>query len=141
MTTFESGVGCNIVWGPRHSPDYASIPSCVYTVPARASLSLTETKARELGCQVKVRTNDMLDWLSARTYNETVAWAKVIVNATTDRVLGAHLVGHAGEELIHFFAFAMKFGVNASQMGDMVYRSRLTRPTSIACSDFIGLAA
>ena len=79
------------------------------------------TAASELGHKVKVYTNDMIDWLSSRTYNEPVAWAKVIVDERTDRILGAHLVGHAGEELIHLFAFAIRFGITASQIRDTVY--------------------
>ena len=54
-------------------------------------------------------------------YNEPAAWAKVIVDETTDRILGAHIVGHAGEELIHVFAFAMKFGITASQINHAVF--------------------
>jgi glutathione reductase (NADPH) len=122
IATYEGRiVGRNIVEGPKHKPDYASIPSCVYTVPALASVGLTEAKAREVGHKVKVHTNDMADWLSARTYNEKVAWAKVIVDDTTDRIVGAHMVGHAGEELIHIFAFAMRFGITANQIRDTVY--------------------
>jgi glutathione reductase (NADPH) len=122
IATFEGRiVGRNIVEGPVAKPDYASIPSCVYTVPALASVGLTEAKAKELGHKIKVRCNDMIDWLSSRTFNEPVAWAKVIVDESTDRILGAHLVGHAGEELIHVFAFAMKFGITARQISDTVF--------------------
>ena len=122
IATYEGQiVGRNIVEGPRHRPDYASIPSCVYTVPALASVGLTEAKAQELGYKIKIHSNDMRDWLSSRTYNEAVAWAKVIVDEATDRILGAHMVGHAGEELIHIFAFAMKFGISAGQIRDTVY--------------------
>ena len=122
IATYEGRiVGRNIVEGPVAKPDYASIPSCVYTVPALVSVGLTEAKAKELGHKTKVRSNDMIDWLSARTYNEPAAWAKVIVDETTDRILGAHIVGHAGEELIHVFALTMKFAITASQIGDSVY--------------------
>jgi glutathione reductase (NADPH) len=122
IATYEGRiVGRNIVEGPVAKPDYASIPSCVYTVPALASVGLTEARARELGHKFKVHANDMIDWLSTRTYNEPVAWAKVIVDETTDRILGAHIVGHAGEELIHVFAFAMRFGITAGQIRDTVY--------------------
>ena len=122
IATYEGQiVGRNIVEGPKHRPDYASIPSCVYTVPALASVGLTEAKAQELGYKIKIHSNDMRDWLSSRTYNEAVAWAKVIVDEATDRILGAHMVGHAGEELIHIFAFAMKFGISAGQIRDTVY--------------------
>jgi glutathione reductase (NADPH) len=121
IATYEGRiVGRNIVEGPVAKPDYAGIPSCVYTVPALASVGLTEAKARELGHKIKVHANDMIDWLSSKTYNEPAAWAKVIVDEATDRILGAHIVGHAGEELIHTFAFAMKFGITASQIRDTV---------------------
>jgi glutathione reductase (NADPH) len=122
IATYEGRiVGRNIVEGPVAKPDYASIPSCVYTVPALASVGLTEAKAKELGHKTNVHSNDMGDWLSTRTYNEPVAWAKVIVDEATDRILGAHIVGHTGEELIHLFAFAMKFGITAGQIHDTVY--------------------
>jgi len=122
IATYEGRiVGRNIVEGPVAKPDYGSIPSCIYTVPAVASVGLTETRARELGHKVRVHCNDMGDWLSSRTYNEPLAWAKVIVDDATDRILGAHMVGHAGEELIHVFAFAMKFGITASEIRETVY--------------------
>jgi glutathione reductase (NADPH) len=122
IATYEGRiVGRNIVEGPVAKPDYASIPSCVYTVPTLATVGLTEAKAKELDRKIKVRVNDMSDWLSSRTYNEPAAWAKVIVDEATDRILGAHIVGHAGEELIHVFAFAMRFGITASQINDAVY--------------------
>jgi glutathione reductase (NADPH) len=122
IATYEGRiVGRNIVEGSVAKPDYASIPSCVYTVPALASVGLTELRAKELGHKIKVHANDMIDWLSSKTYNEPAAWAKVIVDEATDRILGAHIVGHGGEELIHLFAFAMKFGITAGQIRDTVY--------------------
>lgn len=122
IATYEGRmVGRNIVEGAKHKPDYASIPSCVFTVPALASVGLTEAAARQRGDKVTVHVNDMSDWFSARTYAETAAWAKVIVDDASDRVLGAHLVGHAGEELIHLFAFAIRFGITAGQIRDSVY--------------------
>ena len=122
VATYEGGiVGRNIVDGPRHRPDYGQIPSALYTVPALAGVGLTEAKAKEQGFGVKVHVNDMRGWLSARTYGETVSWSKIIVEETTDRIVGAHIVGHAGEELIHLFALAMKHGITASQLSDTVY--------------------
>jgi glutathione reductase (NADPH) len=122
IATYEGGiVGRNIVEGPRHKPDYASIPSCVYTVPALASVGLTAAKAAEQGCKIKVHTNDLAGWLSSRTYAETAAWARVVVEEESDRILGAQIVGHAGEELIHIFALAMRHGITATQLRQTVY--------------------
>jgi len=114
-------VGRNIVEGPVAKPDYSNVPSCVFTVPALASVGLTEAKAREGGRAIKVETNDMRDWLSSRTFNEKVAWAKVISEEGSGRILGAHMVGHGSEELIHLFTFAMKFGITTSDFRETVY--------------------
>jgi glutathione reductase (NADPH) len=122
IATYEGDiVGRNIVEGPKHSPDYASMATSVYTVPPLASVGLTEVAARQKGLVVDVHVNDMLGWFSAKTYAETVAWSKVIVEQSTDRVLGAHIVGHSGQELINIFGLAMRFGITASQIRDNVY--------------------
>ena len=122
IATYEGQiVGRNIVEGPKHKPDYASIPSCVYTTPALASVGLSEEAARDKGLKFKAHDNDMLDWLSSRTYGETVAWSKILVDEQSDHILGAHMVGHNGEELIHIFAFAMKHGITAAQIRNTVY--------------------
>jgi len=122
IANYEGGiVGRNIVEGPKHKPEYSSIPSCVFTIPALASLGMTEEEARESGKRIKVQKNDMLNWLSARTYAETAAWSKIIIDEPTGQILGAHFVGHAGEELIHLFALAMKHRIPASALADMVY--------------------
>jgi glutathione reductase (NADPH) len=122
IATYEGRiVGRNIVDGPTHSPDYASIPACVFTVPALASVGLTQEAAEEKGIECRVAVNDMHNWLSGRTYAETAAWAKVLIDKGTDRIVGAHILGHAGEELIHIFALAMKHGITASEVTDFVY--------------------
>ncbi len=122
VATYEGRtVGRNIADGPLHVPDYGSIPSCVFTVPALASVGLTQDAAEEKGIEVRAVVNDMHEWLSGRTHAENAAWAKVLVERKTDRILGAHLVGHAGEELIHIFALAMKHGITAGGIGDLIY--------------------
>ena len=104
IATYEGDiVGRNIVEGPKYSPDYASMATSVYTVPPLAAVGLTEAAARQKGLAIKVHTNDMHDWFSASTYAETVAWSKIIVDQATDRILGAHFVGHAGAGTGQYF--------------------------------------
>jgi glutathione reductase (NADPH) len=114
-------VGRNIVDGAKHKPDYASIPACVFTVPALASVGLTQAAAEEQGIELRVEVNDMKGWLSGRTYAESAAWAKVLIDKPTDRIVGAHILGHAGEELIHIFALAMRHGIAAGDVKDLIY--------------------
>src|SRR5436309_4487027 len=122
IATYEGDiVGRNIVEGPKYSPDYASMATSVYTVPPLASVGLTEAAARQKCLVFDVHTNDMLDWFSAKTYAETVAWSKVIVDQATDRILGAHFVGHTGQELVNIFGLAMRFGITATRIRDNIY--------------------
>jgi glutathione reductase (NADPH) len=122
IATYEGRlVGRNIVEGPKLKPDYASIPSCVYTIPALATVGLTEAKAKEKGLKVRVQVNDMEYWFSTRTFAETLAWSKIIVDEGSDAIVGAHFVGHAGEELINIFGLAMKHGITAAQIRDFIY--------------------
>jgi len=122
IATYEGDiVGRNIVEGPEYSPDYASMATSVYAEPPLAAVGLTEAAARNAGLAIDVHVNDMLGWFSAKTYAETVAWSKVIVDQSTDRILGAHFVGHAGQELINIFGLAMRFGITAGQIRENVY--------------------
>ena len=122
IATYEGRiVGANIVEGPKNKPDYASLSSAVYTVPSLASVGLTEAQAKEKGLNTKVTVSDMEYWFSTRAYAETKAWAKVIVDEASDQIVGAHMVGHAAEELINIFGLAKKHGITATQLRDFIY--------------------
>ncbi|MCG8546873.1 MAG: NAD(P)/FAD-dependent oxidoreductase [Alphaproteobacteria bacterium] len=114
-------IGRNLVNGGTATPDYLGIPANVYAVPALASVGLTEAEAEAQDLEYTVKVADMADWRSAKTHAETVAYSKVLVEEDTGRILGAHLVGHGAEEIIHLFAFAMKHGVTAKAMAETVY--------------------
>ena len=114
-------VGDNIVNGESKTPDYSYMPSAIYTVPAVATVGLTEVEADTAGKDYEAKTNDLSGWMSGRTYAETVAWSKVLVENGTGKILGAHLAGHGAEEVIHIFAFAMRYGVPASDLSSTVY--------------------
>jgi len=122
IATYEGRlVGANIVEGPKHRPDYANLPSCVYTIPALATVGLSEAKAKDKGLKTRTQVNDMEYWFSTRTFAETAAWSKIIINEASDAIVGAHFVGHSGEELINIFGLAMKHGIRASQIRDFIF--------------------
>jgi len=122
IATYEGRiVGRNIVDGPTFKPDYSVIPSGIYTVPALSTVGLTEEEANDRGLNVNVTTSDMTDWFSGKTYAESVAYAKVLVDEDADRIVGAHMVGHHGEDLIHYFAMAMRHDIPASSLKDDMF--------------------
>ena len=122
LATYEGRiVGQNIVNDDNSKPDYSVIPSAVYTIPALSTVGMTEAEVNDSGLDFEVLTSDMSEWFSARFYAETVAWAKIIVEKGSRKILGAHLVGHHGEELIHLYALAMRHGISADQLGNEMY--------------------
>lgn len=115
LATYEGQiVGRNIRDGAQEAPDYFALPSAVYTVPSFATVGLTEAEAKEQVHSLKVAVNDMSDWFSGKSYAESVAWAKTLIDEEADRIVGAHIVGHHADDLIHTFALAMKFDIPAS---------------------------
>jgi glutathione reductase (NADPH) len=108
VATYEGKiVGHNLTNAALKSPDFRCIPHILFTVPPLASVGITEAQAKERGIAVDARVNDMRTWRSGRTYAERVAWSKVVLEAKTDRILGAQIVGHGGQETIHAIALAM----------------------------------
>lgn len=122
VATYEGRVvGENILDGDTAVPRYGHIPANVYTVPALASVGLTEAEAEAQGIDAVVKTNDMRSWRSARTHAETVAYSKVLLAEDDGEILGAHIVGHGAEDIIHLFALAMEHGLTAAQLKSTVY--------------------
>lgn len=122
VATFEGQlVGRNILNDSREEPDYTTLPSSVYTVPSLATVGLTEGQARETASRIRVAVNDMTGWFSGKSYVENTAWAKIIIDEESDLILGAHLIGHNADDLVHTFALAMKHGITASSLKDTIF--------------------
>lgn len=124
-------VGHNLTNNNLISPDYSAIPSCVFTIPALSSIGLTEIEAKEKNLEFISKTKDLTSWLSGRTYAESTAFSKILIEKETNRILGAHIIGHDGPELINLLALAMKHGISSNQIKEMVF----AYPTF--CSDLI----
>ena len=122
IATYEGRiVGNNILNGGGQTPAYGHIPANVYTVPALATVGMTEEEAVASGRPFQVKGGDMSGWRSSMTHAETVSYSKVLVEEGTNAILGAHIVGHGAEEIIHLFAMAMKYDLGTAALTDMVY--------------------
>jgi glutathione reductase (NADPH) len=114
-------VAANLLSFNHRRPDYRAVPSVAFTVPPIAAVGLSESAARERTGNLRVRHERASDWYTARQAAEPVYAYKTLVNADTDEILGAHLVGPHAEEVINLFALAMRHGLRASQMRDTVF--------------------
>ncbi|MEO7986343.1 MAG: NAD(P)/FAD-dependent oxidoreductase [Gemmatimonadales bacterium] len=114
-------VASNLLHGNSKRPDYRGIPSVVFTLPPLAGIGLTEKQARDKGLTVHIETGDTTGWYSNRRVREPVGMFKTVVDADSDRVLGAHLLGAQVEEVINIFALAVRFGITAKELRQMIY--------------------
>lgn len=91
---------------------YDCIPSAVFSQPPLASVGLTEAEAREkYGSNVKVFTSDFRPMKNIFAHRPERGLYKLVVDAQTDRVLGAHLIGPEAPEVLQAVAIAVKAGL------------------------------
>jgi glutathione reductase (NADPH) len=114
-------VATNLLEGNRLTPDYAAVPSVVFTVPPLASVGLHEPTAQERQLKFKTHYEQTASWYSSRRIGEDTSGFKVLVEEETGRVLGAHLLGPHADEVINLFAIAMRSGIRARDIKDMVF--------------------
>lgn len=85
---------------PTRTLHYADIPRCTYAYPEVASVGLTEKQAREQGHTVLTAQFPFQPNGKALAMDENIGFVKLVANADSKRLLGAHFVGGHVTELI-----------------------------------------
>ena len=112
----------NLIHGSkRRRADYRVVPSVVFTLPKLASVGLQETDADKLGLQYDVSFRETADWLHNLRINEPFAGFKIILDRSTGRILGAHLLDSHADDLINLFALAMQHDLTAADIKQVLY--------------------
>ena len=100
--------------------DYQGMPSAVYCNPQVASFGLTEQAAAEQGIEVKVGRFPLGANGKALALNEAEGFAKVVVDAHTGEILGAHLLGGEVTELLGELSLARIMEGTSLEVGAVV---------------------
>ncbi len=107
----DEGVACaELIAGKAGHVDYGIIPGVVYTKPEIAWVGKTEEELKAEGVAYTVGKFPFMANSRAKTNHETDGFVKILADATTDRVLGAHLMGVGVGEMIGEVCVAMEFG-------------------------------
>jgi dihydrolipoamide dehydrogenase len=113
----EEGVAlAETLAGQAGHVNYDVIPGVVYTFPEVASIGKTEEELKAAGIAYKVGKFPFMANGRARANRTTDGFAKVLADATTDRVLGVHILGAGAGDLIHEAAVLMEFGGSAEDL-------------------------
>ena len=118
----EEGVACaERMAGIAGHVSYECIPNVVYTWPEFASVGMTEEEAKANGVAYAVGTFPFLANGRAKAMGEKDGQVKILADATTDRILGAHIVGPHASALIAELVVAMEFGASAEDIARSVH--------------------
>lgn len=101
--------------------DYKNIPGCTYCQPQVASMGLTEKAAREAGYELKIGRFPFSAVGKAIALGETNGFAKLIFDAKTEELLGAHLIGPEATELIAELGVARTLETTAAELFKTVH--------------------
>ncbi len=105
----------NIVGQSGHV-NYDTIPGVIYTTPEVASIGKTEEQLKELNVKYKIGKFSFMANSRAKAIDDSEGFVKILADETTDKVLGAHIIGpHAGE-LIAEIGVAMEFGASSEDI-------------------------
>jgi probable pyridine nucleotide-disulfide oxidoreductase len=113
----------------RSVTDRVAIPRTLFMTPPLATVGLTERQAVEAGHRVKIARQPVAEIVAmprAYVVEETRGLMKFVVDARTDKILGAALLSIDAQELINTVALAIRHGITASELRDAVY----THPSS-----------
>jgi len=100
---------------------YPPIPSVVFTVPPVARVGLLEIEAHQQEIEFDVHFQKTDGWYSSMRVGERYSAHKVLVEKTTGKILGAHLIGPGAEEQINLFAMAMGAGLSSNQVKAIIF--------------------
>jgi len=113
----DEGVACaEIIAGETGHVNYDAIPAIVYTWPEVASVGQTEEQLKEAGIDYKVGKFPFSANGRARAANDTDGFVKLLADANTDQILGAHILGPDAGTLIHEIVVGMEFGAAAEDI-------------------------
>jgi dihydrolipoamide dehydrogenase len=105
----------------EHPMKYDNIPSCTYCQPQVASIGITEAKAKEQGIEYKVAKVPFSAIGKAIATGEQEGLIKVLINPTTEEILGVHILHSEATELIAQAAILRQIEGVASSVLETVY--------------------
>ena len=102
--------------GAPTKPDHRDVPTAVFSTPSVGTVGLTEEEARERHGDVLVFQSSFKPLRHTLTGRDEQTLVKLVVERTSDRVLGAHMVGPEAGEIVQGLGVAVKCGITKAQL-------------------------
>jgi dihydrolipoamide dehydrogenase len=126
-----------VLAGNHGHVNYGVIPGVIYTTPEVANIGRTEEQLKEAGIPYKVGKFSFMGNGRAKAVFQGEGFVKILADAATDRILGAHIIGPMAGDLIHEICVAMEFGASAQDLAMTCHAhptySEAVREAALAC--------
>ena len=134
----EEGIAvAEVIAGQAGHVNFEVIPSVVYTDPEVAAVGKTENELKEAGIGIKVGKFSFMGNGRAKTVFSNNGFVKIIADANSDKILGAHIIGPAAGDLVHEVCVAMEFGASTEDLARTCHAhptfSEAVREAALAC--------
>jgi len=96
-------------------PSYLNVPTAVFSTPSCGTVGLTEQEARERNFKVDIYRTSFKPLKHTLTGRDERTMMKLVVDQTTDKVLGCHMVGSEAGEIVQGLAVALNCGATKAQ--------------------------
>jgi dihydrolipoamide dehydrogenase len=125
--------------GQHPHVNYGVIPGVIYTHPEVGTVGQSEDALKKEGRKIKVGKFSFMGNARAKANFAGDGFVKIIADAETDRILGAHIIGPMAGDLIHEICVAMEFGAAAEDLARTCHAhptySEAVREAALACGD------
>jgi dihydrolipoyl dehydrogenase len=112
----EGSAVAEIIAGQKPHIDYDAIPAVIYTQPEVASVGKSEEDLKAAGITYAVGKFPFTANGRARANGDTEGFVKILADAKTDRVLGAHIIGADAGTMIAELALALEYGASSEDI-------------------------
>tara|TARA_B100000927_G_scaffold59114_1_gene45894 strand:+ start:1432 stop:2844 length:1413 start_codon:yes stop_codon:yes gene_type:complete len=113
----EDGVAAvEIMNGEAGHVDYNLVPGIIYTSPEVAVIGKTEEELKAEGIAYNKGTFPLMANSRAKAIRHTDGMVKILSDKSTDKILGAHMIGHEAGTVIHELSIAMGFGASSEDV-------------------------
>ena len=133
----EGMAAADVIAGKHGHVNYGVIPGVIYTHPEVANVGFTEDALKQEGRAYKVGKFMFMGNGRAKSNFATDGFVKLLADANTDRILGAHIIGPSAGDLIHEICVAMEFGASAEDLALTCHAhptySEAVREAALAC--------
>jgi len=109
------------IGGQKSQMHYETVPWVIYTHPEIAWVGRNEAQLKEAGIDYKVGQFPFMAIGRARAQGDTAGMVRILADATTDRILGVHILGASASELIAEAVVAMEFEGSSEDLARSIH--------------------